>query len=189
MHKNKNGILTMFILAGIVVLLLWFVYFPKAGEVKRLGMENKKIKKDIAELYNFIGGEENLKDNLIKMRSYASSLENTLSSEKEASNIIRQLNEEAEDLKVSVVSIKPGDMVNYTNIQGSQIKISDYLCKSMPMNLNVEARYQAIGDFLNKIEINRNPLISVKRIEMRKDVNISPKIKADIELSACVLGE
>lgn len=186
---NKNKIIVLIIFAAVTGLFLQFIYLPKANEVKKLRLEYKSTKAGIAELYSFIGGEEKLKDNLIKMRSYAAGLESAFPSGKEASNIIKQLNAEARDSKVSVVSIKPGDLANYTDTKGSQVKISDYTCKSMPMNLSVEARYQALGDFLNKIELDRNPMISVRKIEMRKDVNILPKIKADIELNACVLGE
>ena len=187
MGKNKITILIVF--AAIAGLFLQFIYLPKANEAKKLGAEYRSIKTGIAELYNFIGGEENLKDNLIKMRSYVAGLEKTFPSEKDASNIIKQLNEEARGLKISVITIKPGDLVNYTDTKGAQLKVSNYLCKSMPMNLSVEARYQALGDFLNKIEFGRNPMISVRKIDMRKDANILPKIRADIELNACVLGE
>jgi len=186
---DKNKITTLVIFAGIVGLFLQFIYLPKVNEAKKLGLEYRSIKAGIAELYSFIGGEEKLKDNLIKMRDYVAGLEKTFPFEREASNIIKQLNEEARGLQVSVVSIKPGDLTNYTDMKGSQLKVSDYLCKSMPMNLSVEARYHALGDFLNKIEFDRNPMISVRKIEMRKDVNILPKIRADIELNACVLGE
>ncbi|MCX5693466.1 MAG: type 4a pilus biogenesis protein PilO [Candidatus Omnitrophica bacterium] len=187
--EDKNNILTMFILTGITVLFLQFIYFPKVMEVKKLSRENKKTRSDIAELYNFIGGQENLKDNIIKARNYAAILENALPSEKEASNIIKQLNEEARDLKVSVISVKPRDLSSCTDTQGLQLNISDHICKSMPINLSVEARYQALGDFLHKIEFDRNPMMRVNKVEMRKDINILPKIKADIELSAGVLGE
>jgi len=186
---NKNKIITLVIFAALIGLFLQFVYLPKAGEVKRLGAEYRDIKTGISELYGFIGGEEKLKDNLIKMRDYVKGLENTFPSEKEASNTIKQLNEEASSLKVNIISVKPGDFTNYTDARGSQLKIFEYLCKSMSLNLSVEARYQALGDFLNKIEFDKNPMISVRKIEMRKDINILPKIKADIELNACVLGE
>jgi Tfp pilus assembly protein PilO len=162
---------------------------PKTGEVKKLNSEYRSTKNSIAELYNFIGGEEKLKDSLIKMRNYVEGLEDAFPSEKEASNIIKQLNEEARAIKVNVVSIKPGDMVNYTDIKGFQLKVFNSVCKGMPMNLSVEARYQAIGDFLEKIELDKKPLISVMKIEMRKDQNLSPKIKAEVGLNVCILGE
>ena len=174
---------------AITGLFLQFVYMPKAIQVKKLDAEYKNTKKGIAELYTFIGGEENLKDNLIKMRNDVAGLENALPSEKEASNIIKQLNDKARTLKINVISIKPGDLVNYTDGKGSQLKVSDYLCKGMPMDLSVEARYQGLGDFLQKIELDRNPMVAVRKVEMWKDVNILPKIRADIELSACVLGQ
>ena len=186
---DKNRTITLVTAAAIIGLFLQFFYLPKASEVKRLGAEYRDIRTGIAGLYSFIGGEENLKDNLIKMRNDVSGLENTVPLEKDASNIIKQLNEEARGLKVNVVSIKPGDLINYTNREGFQLKVSDYVCKSMPMAVSVESRYQALGDFLNKIELDRDPMISVRKVEMKKDVNILPKIKADIELSACVLGE
>ncbi|PJC48142.1 MAG: hypothetical protein CO035_05085 [Candidatus Omnitrophica bacterium CG_4_9_14_0_2_um_filter_42_8] len=186
---NKNKIITLVIFGAIAGLFLQFIYLPKAGEVKRLGTEYRDIKREISELYNFIGGEEKLKDNLIKMRDYIKGLENAFPSEREASNIIKQLNEEAVGLKVNVISVKPGDLTNYTDAGGSQLKIFDYLCKSMPLDLSVEARYQSLGEFLNKIEFDKNPMICVRKVEIRKDVNILPKIRAGIELNACVLGE
>lgn len=186
---GKNKITTLIIFTAIVGLFLQFIYLPKANEAKKLGVEYRNMKTGISELYNFIGGEENLKDNLIKMRDYVAGLEKVFPSEKEASNVIKQLNEEARGLNVNVVSVKPGDLVNHTDIKGSQLKVFNSVCKGMPVHLSVEARYQAIGDFLNKINIDRKPMISVRKIEMRKDVNILPKIRADIELNACVLGE
>ena len=186
---KKKNVLTMFIFAGVIVLLLQFIYFPKVREVKRLNVENRKIRSDITELYNFIGGQENLKDNLIKIRNYAATLEKAFPYERDASNIIKQLNEEAKAIKVNIISVKPGDLLKYTDSQGSQLKISDYTCKSMPISLSVEARYQALGDFLHKIELTNNPMICVNKVEIRKDTNILPKIRADIELNASVLGE
>jgi Tfp pilus assembly protein PilO len=186
---KKNNILTIFIFAGIMVLLLQFIYFPKVREVKELNAENIKIRSNITKLYNFIGGQENLKDNLIKMRDYAATLETAFPYERDASNIIKQLNEEAKAINVNVISVKPGDLLKYTDSQGSQLKISDYTCKSMPISLSVEARYHALGDFLHKIEFVNNPMICVNKVEMRKDANILPKIRVDIELNASVLGE
>ena len=186
---NKNKAIPLIIFAVVAGLFLQFIYLPKAGEVKRLEAEYRDIKREIAEFYDFIGGEEKLKDNLIKMRDYVKELEKAFPSEKEASNIIKQLNGEAIDLKINVISVKPGDLTNYTDAGGSQLKIFDYLCKSMPLDLSVEARYQALGEFLNKIEFDKNPMISVRKVEIRKDVNILPKIRADIELNTCVLGE
>ena len=186
---NRNKVISFVIFGAIAGLFLQFVYLPKTIEVKKLNAEYRNIKNSIAGLYNFIGGEDKLKDSLIKMRNYVEGFENALPSEKEASNIIKQLNEEARAIKVNVVSIKPGDLVNYTDVKGTPLKVFDSACKGMPMSLSVEARYQAIGDFLNKIEMSRNPMISVKKIDLRKDVNILPKRRADIELNACVLGE
>jgi len=186
---RKNKITTLIVFAAIAGLFLQFIYLPKVNEAKRLGTEYRSMKTGIAELYNFIGGEENLKDNLIKIRDYAASLERAFPSEKDASNIIKQLNEEARGLKVNVITMKPGDLTGYTDTKGSQLKVSDHPCKDMPISLSVEARYQALGDFLNKIDSGRNPMISIRKIEMRKDTNILPKIRADIELNACVLGE
>lgn len=185
----KKNVLIIFIFAGLSILFLRFIYFPKAMEVKKLNMENKKTKSGIVELYNFIGGQENLQDNIIKARNYAAILENALPSEKEVSNIIRHINKEARDLNVNVNSIKPGDLSNYMDSRGSQLTVYGYTCKSMPISLSVDARYHDLGDFLNKIELDRNPMICVKKLEIRKDVNILPKIKADIELNVSVLGE
>jgi len=185
----KNKIIKLGIIAAAAGLFLQFFYMPEAVKVKKLNEEYRRTKAGIAELYTFIGGEKNLKDNLIKMRDNAAALENTFPSEKEASNIIKQLNDEAMTSKINVISIKPGDFVSYTDNKGLQLKVSGRMCKGMPISLNVEARYQNLGDFLRKIEISRNPMIVVRGVEIRKDVNILPKIRADIKLNACVLGE
>jgi hypothetical protein len=103
--------------------------------------------------------------------------------------VIKQLNEEAKGLNVNVISVKPGDLFECKDMRGSQLKIFNYSCKSMPISLSVEARYQALGDFLHKIESDMRPIICVNKVEMRKDMNILPKIRADIELNASVLGE
>lgn len=173
----------------IVILFFQFVYLPKIREVKRLGAEYKKVKSDINELYNFIGGEASLKDNIIKMQREMAALHEAFPFEKDVSNIIRQLNDEAKRFGINVVSVKPGDFTMCRDAQGSEIKLLSHLCKYMPVNLSVEARFQALGEFLEEIERNKKPVISVIKADMKKDANIAPKIKADIEINACVLGE
>ena len=186
---DKRRFLIPVIFAVIIGLFLQFIYFPKVSQTKQLSIEYRNIKAEINELYNFIGGEEKLKDSMIIMRNHVAELEQAFPSEKEASNTIKQLNEEAGKFKVNVISMKPGDLINYTDMRGSQLKILDQSCKSMPINLSLEGRYQSIGDFLDKIELDKKPLISVMKIEMRKDQNLSPKIKAEVGLNACILGE
>ncbi|MEK6733470.1 MAG: type 4a pilus biogenesis protein PilO [Candidatus Omnitrophota bacterium] len=186
---DKRKILMPAVFIAIIGLFLQFMYFPKIGQARELSLEYRKIRTEINELYNFIGGEEKLKDSMIIMRNHVAELEQAFPSEKEASNTIKQLNEKAVKFKVNVISMKPGDLINYTDVHGSQLKILDQPCKSMPINLSLEARYQSIGDFLEKIELDKKPLISVMRIEMRKDQNLSPKIKAEVGLNACILGE
>jgi len=186
---KKSKIITLGIAAAIAGLFLQFVYLPKAIEVRKLGAEYRSKKAGIAGLYNFIGGEQNLKDNLIKMRDYIEDIEIGFPSEKDASNIIKELNEAAGNSKVSVISVKPWDLADYTDARGARLTVSHYLCKSMPISLSVEARYHALGDFLNKIEASRDLMVSVRKVDIKKDISVFPRIKADIELNACVLGE
>jgi len=187
MDKKKFLILVIFV--AITGLFLQFIYFPKVSQIRQLNLEYRKIKTEINELYNFIGGEEKLKDSMMIMRNHVAELEQAFPSEKDSSNTIKQLNEKAGKFKVNVISVKPGDLINYTDMRGSQLKILDHLCKCMPININLEGKYQSIGSFLEKLELDKKPLISVMKIEIRKDQNLSPKIKAEIGLNACILGE
>lgn len=187
--QNKRNLMMGGISIIILVILFQFVYFSKSREVKILDSEYKKIKSDIDELYNFIGGRENLKDNIIKMRNELGLLERAFPSEKEVSNIINELNKKAKHFNVSVVSLKPRNLEIFKGHEGKELKISDCFCKCMPLTLKVESRYRSLGEFLISIETNKMPMVSIEKVDMGKDKNISPSIKADIELTAYILGK
>ena len=187
--ENKNNILVIGIFIAIAALFFQFVYFPKLSEVSRLNKECKKVKSEIDELYNFIGGQENLKDRIIKMHDDVIMLQQAFPFENEAPNIIRQLNEEASRFKVDVVSMRPGDLGVYTDAQGSALNISNYRCKFIPLSLKIEARYQALGEFLLYLEADKKPMILITQLDIKKDDNIAPNIKADIDLRVFVLVE
>ena len=187
--ENKKNIITIGVLVLVAVALLQFVYLPKVRQVKKLDSEYKVTKKEIDELYDFIGGQEDLKDNIIRMRKELAVLERAFPSEKEVSNIIKELNKEAKRFEVNVRSLKPDNLFIYRDHEDKELKISEYFCKCMPLILKVESRYQALGEFLTSLEASRKPVISIDRVEIERDEDIAPMIEAKINLNAFILGE
>lgn len=187
--ENKKSIVVAGILIMSMALLFQFVYFPKSRELKRLTTEHKDVGRNIDGLYNFIGGRENLKDNIIEKRKELALLEDAFPSEKEVSNIIKQLNEEARRFEINVHSLKPKNLLIYKDNEGKELKVADYFCKCMPLTLNVEGRYQALGEFLRSLEVNRDPMIIIKEVDIEKDGKIAPRLKAEIDLNAFMLGK
>ncbi|MDP8229671.1 MAG: type 4a pilus biogenesis protein PilO [Candidatus Gorgyraea atricola] len=187
--KDKKSLMHAGIFIAILLIVFQFIYFPKHRQVKKLEAEHKTVKKDIDELYSFIGGQENLKDNIVNMRREMSLLEGAFPFEKEVSNIIKQLNREAKRFKINVVSIKPKNLVMYKDEHGGEIKVSEYFCKCMPLTLKVQSRYQALGEFLMSLEESRLPLVSVERVSIVKSEPSSPNVDTEVELNAFMLGK
>jgi len=161
--KNRKDMLTMGILIFVVILLFRFAYLPKYREVKRLDAQFKDVAGEINDLYDFIGGRGDLKGNIIRIRKELALFEDAFPPEREVSNIIKQLNKDARRFKINVVSIKPKDIFTYKDLQGKEVKVFDSFCKCMPLVLDVEAGYQAMGEFLSSLELNRNPMITIER--------------------------
>lgn len=186
---NKKALFTAGIFIIAMALLFQFIYMPKHKESIRLNKEYAGLKSDIEELYDFIGGRDDLENNIIKIREEFSLLKQAFPSEKSVSDIIKGLNDKAKLFKVNVISLKPKNLEIYRGREGKELKVSDYFCKSMPLVLNVEARYEALGRFLEDLEASRDPMISVKEVKIEKDEDITPALSAEIGLSAYILGK
>ena len=143
----------------------------------------------MTELYSFIGGESNLKDNIIDIRERLHLLEKAFPSELEVSDVIKQLNDKARHFNVDVISLKPGNIGIYRDSNGKEVKISGCFCKSMPLTLKLESRYQALGEFLMTLEMNKTPMVSVQKIDIEKQDNVKPKVKAEVNLTAYIIGK
>ena len=187
--QNKKNILIVSVIVFIIALLFQFVYFPRLRQVRSLNREYKSIARDIDELYSFIGRDGSLEDNIIERRRGLAMLESAFPFEKGVSDIIKQLNEQARHFNVNVISLKPRNFEIYRDREGKELKVSDYFCKCMPLTLNVESRYRALGEFLLNIETNKSPMISIEEVEIEKDKDKTSTIKADIELTAYILGK
>ena len=187
--KNKKDMITISILIFVVILLFQFVYLPKYREVKKLEAQFKDVAGEINDLYSFIGGRKDLKENIIRIRKELALFEDAFPPEKEVSNIIKQLNKEAQRFKIDVVLVKPKDIFTYKDLQGKEVKVFEGFCKCMPLVLNVEARYQAMGEFLLSLELNRNPMVTIEKVDIKKDTGIAPMVKAEIDLNAFMLGK
>lgn len=186
--QNRRNITVVGGALLVLVLLFQFIYFPKSRQVERMESEYRGLTREIDELYNFVGGRENLKDNIIRARNELALLEKAFPSEKEVSGIIKGLNKEAERFKVSVRSLKPQNLYIYRDAE-RELKFSGYFCKCMPLVLKVESRYQALGEFLASLEASRAPLITIEEVEIQRDKDIMPDVKAEIELKAFILGK
>lgn len=186
--ENKKNIITLGVFILVIVLLFQFVYFPKSRQVRMLTAEYKKVKGDIDELYNFIGRDGNLETNIIEKRKGLAVLESAFPVEKEVANIIRQINEEARRFNVNVIYLKPRDLEIYRDGEGEELKIADYFCKCTPLTLNVESRYRSLGEFLIGLEAGRAPMITIEEVYIERDQDKAPAVKAEIDLTAYVLG-
>jgi Tfp pilus assembly protein PilO len=187
--KNRKNSILFLVFISAAALFFYFMYFPKAKEVRSLTAEYKNIKGDLDELYAFIGGEENLKDNIVKMRKDFARLEQAFPYEKEASNIIKYVNTEAKRFNVNVRSLNPKDLYFFKDDTGNSLMIEGCLCKCMPLSLTVEARYQALGEFLERLELAESPVISVESINAAKNENIKPLINARVEIVGYLSGK
>ncbi|MBU1006984.1 MAG: type II secretion system protein M [Candidatus Omnitrophica bacterium] len=186
--NNKNVVLIAGVSAFAVLVLLQFIYMPKYREVRKLTAEYKEATKEIDELYNFIGGRQGLEKNILNIRKDLTLLRKAFPSEKEISDIIKQLNDEARHFKVNVISLKPRNLSMYKDSDGGELKVAGYLCKSMPLTLNVDGKYQAVGEFIADLESGMDPLIVVEEIVMRKKENSASGVEAEIGLDAFMLG-
>ncbi len=187
--ENKKNITSIGIFIIIVLLLFQVVYFPKARKVRILDREYKKIKQNVDELYNFIGGKDNPKDNIVKIQQEKALLDEVFPLEKEASNIIKQLNEEARRFRINVVSITPRDLKIYKDHKGKELRVGDYFCKCMPLTLTVEGRYRLLGEFLMSLQVNKTPMITIEEVDIEKHEDTAPRITAKIELTSYILGK
>lgn len=187
--KGKEKIIIVGVFIVVISGLFQFLYLPKSRELRLVTSEYKGIKSEIDNLYNFIGTKGNLEENIIEMRKNLAVLESALPFEKEMSNIIKQLNDEARRFGINVISLKPENLEICRDQQGNELKVSDYFCKSMPLTLNVESRYKALGEFLMSIEKNKSPLISIEEINIKRDNDKAPDIKAEIGLVSYILGK
>ena len=185
--ENKKAIKPIIIFV-VIILLFQFVYVSKSKKARMLDAEYKKITQDVNELYNFIGGSENLKDSIIQIQEKMALLEEVFPSEKEASNIIQQLNKEARRFRINITSVVPKDLEAYKGHDGKELNISGYVCKCMPLTLVVEARYRQLGEFLMSVKANKTPMITIEEIDIEKDKDIAPRIRAKIELTSYILG-
>jgi len=184
---RKNLVFSIIFITA-VTLFFYFLYFPKTREVRELGAEYRSIKDGLDGLYTFIGEKDNLKDNIVKMRNDLARLENAFPSEKEVSNIIKYVNNEAKRFNVNVRSLMPKDLYPYKDTAGNNLMIEGCVCKCMPLSLKVEARYQALGEFLESLESVESPVISIEGINVSKDENIKPLISASVEIVGYLLG-
>ncbi|MFC1666753.1 hypothetical protein ACFL0P_02610 [Candidatus Omnitrophota bacterium] len=187
--ENKKDILMVGVFILLLALLFQFAYIPKHREFKRLNREHRELRSDIEGLYDFIGGQEALENNIIKMRGELALLEEAFPYERAVSDIIKGLNEKAKLFKINVISLKPENFEIYKDHEGKELKLSDFFCKCMPLTLNVEARYQALGQFLVNLETSRAPMISIEQVNIEKDESMTPILNAEIDLTAYLLGK
>jgi len=186
---NKRNLALAAVLLGAGILLFYFIYLPKVKEVKSLNAEYRGINMELDELYSFLGGEKDLKDNIIKLRAELAKLEKALPREEDVSNALKYISEEAKRFQINVSSVRPGELEPSKDKEGGVIMVADFSCKRIPVKLMLEARYKALGEFLERLETNKSPMITIGGVSINKYEEIKPSIKADINLNIYFLGK
>jgi len=173
---------------GFIIVIVGFfftVYLPTIKRVTTLNSEYMNLKSELQTLQYVIGG----RDDIIKMHEKLDLLKKTLPEEKEVSSVVKAINQKARLYNVNIESLRPHNLEVFKDRDGRTYPISGEICKGMPISLKVEARYQGLGEFLDRLEKDRDPVIIVEGLDIYKDTRISPLLKVDLELVAYLRGK
>ncbi len=168
--------------AVFVYVLLQFAMVPSFGKLGELGKDIGKLKEDLKKSQALIAGKPQLENKLAVLQKKLKDYEAALPPHSEMPNILQEIADIASDSKIKLIKLEPlksekppaeAAKPEKKTQAGKQAKREPAkvvlpIYAEMPIQIVAKGGYQAVGEFINKIESAKN-IMAVTDVEIEGD--------------------
>lgn len=178
MPANKRILVGSTVAAVLLLGFLIFAHFPKHRVVTELKAHLKNIEQQIEITQTMLGDLGKLGQVLVDMQEELVAFESRLPDKEKISLILTELTNLARLSFVEVVSIKPQEAVPLLDSSQQPISLGKNPLKSLKLELNLRAPYQAIAEYVKSIQDSLNILATIDEIGITRNEEITPRLEA-----------
>lgn len=182
--KLGKGQQKIIIAIAIVLVAGWgfvqFIYLPQRGRLKQLRRELTAITTKLEDAQAKIEVAGSPVHGIGAMKEELALLEKRLSTKEQISSVLKQLSEQAERFEINVLSINPQGPTPCLDSKGAPIVVEEFACERRSIKINMECRYQALGEYLRSLRGELEALVTVDGLKIDKDKDISPFLKVEL---------
>ncbi len=160
---QKILFLTIFIIF-VAILIFWlYIYSPGKDKVKEMQKELAKVKADVAEIDQLIGGRPMLDEVYRKLHDRHTKLDKLIPRDDKAA--LRVISSLAGKSDIEVMSFKPSEPV----LAPLPVKLKTGTSMKMSVSMQLKCTYRNFGGYLNTLKENpATNLLMIDRIIMSK---------------------
>ena len=177
MTKREKIMVGSAVFAVVFMSFYMFFYQPKKKELLRLEEEIKAVDLEIEKIARAISGLRRLEEEVAGEQKSVSLVKRIPCGEKPVQELLRQLSEQASRLDMDVISLKSGE--------GSESPHEESPYKSLTVVMNIQCSYRHLSSYLKRIN-DLPALVTVDELEIIRDNQIFPKVKAKLTLRVLV---
>ena len=162
-----------------------FLIFPTRRQSDQLKEETLMMKKRAHELSE--GGKFSLEERMISLRKQLSEMEVNLTQEGKASEVLTSFLKKANELGISVISVRPEPPALYPNAE-SPLNWEGRVCQALSFQMNLRCSYRELGLYLESLEKESPVTFTVDGLDIQKEVGTDSNLKVALSLTAFLFG-
>ena len=169
-----------------VFLLFWvFLFFPAAKEISMLKSELVSTEQQIRSIEILLAGAQSRDEAIRLLKQKQQYLSNKFPQKEEES--LRLIPEIARKMNIIVISMQPGSRAELLDAADKQIIIDSKIAKYLPINLEISCYFKDLVKYTLELKTALPAFISVNSLEIKKENQLTGKIRVQIEFNLYLL--
>jgi len=170
----------------LAFLFFWvFLFFPATKEIGLLKHELISTEQQIQGIEILLAGSQNRDEAIRLLKQKQQYLSNKFPQKEEES--LRLIPEIARKMNIVVISMQPGSKTDLLDAAGKQIVIENLLAKYLPITLEISCYFKDLVKYALELKAALPAFTSVNRLEIKKENQLTGKIRANIEFNLYLL--
>jgi len=170
----------------LAFLFFWvFLFFPATKEISLLKHELISTEQQIQGTEILLAGSQNRDEAIRLLKQKQQYLSNKFPQKEEES--LRLIPEIARKMNIVVISMQPGSKTDLLDAAGKQIVIENLLAKYLPITLEISCYFKDLVKYALELKAALPAFTSVNRLEIKKENQLTGKIRANIEFNLYLL--
>jgi len=185
---NQKKIILISLSVIFIFFIFWvFIYFPASNEIITLKNELTLTERQIQGIELLVAGSQSRDQAIRQLQEKKLYLTNKFPLKEEES--LRLIPEIARKMNITVISLQPGSKTGLLDTADKQILIENKVVSYLPISLEISCYFKDLVKYALELKTVLPAFISINSLEIRKENQLSGKIRVNIEFDLYLLEQ
>lgn len=166
--QQRNILIMLAVVISSILVFFVFIYSPTKAKIHQLKNQLKSVGQSLVDIQAIAPDRKDLGRAILNLRQESNFIESRFIKPDEVAASLEMLSEFARQAGIEVVSVQPSEFKPCYAVKPELLQSEGLECNKVSIDINLVGAYKALTGYIERLEANVSPQLSVRRFDIDK---------------------